>query len=104
MQAGARPVDHAPAVRAPDGTLTVACRICKATLDLTSRSEQHVVKCHECHEATVRQPSAVFGSYGVFSFALHVRSLPCGKRLYFCIIVVKRLYCWTFKPFWVSLK
>ena len=53
VQAGPRPVDHAPAVRAADGSLTVACRICKATLDLSGRLEQHVVKCHECHEATV---------------------------------------------------
>ena len=54
VQAGPQPVNHAPAVRAADGSLTVACRICEATLDLSGRMEQHVVKCHECHEATVR--------------------------------------------------
>ncbi|KAF0307827.1 Type 2 phosphatidylinositol 4,5-bisphosphate 4-phosphatase [Amphibalanus amphitrite] len=49
-----------------DGTLTVACRICKATLDLSGRMEQHVVKCHECHEATP------------------VRTAPPGKKYVRC--------------------
>lgn len=66
VQTGPRPVDHAPAVRAADGSLTVACRICKATLDLSGRLEQHVVKCHECHEATP------------------VRTAPPGKKYVRC--------------------
>ncbi|XP_037078256.1 type II phosphatidylinositol 4,5-bisphosphate 4-phosphatase-like [Pollicipes pollicipes] len=66
VQAGSRPLDHAAAVRAADGTLTVACRICEATLDLSGRTEQHVVKCHECHEATP------------------VRTAPPGKKYVRC--------------------
>jgi len=66
VQAGPRPVDHAPAVRSADGTLMVACRICKTMLDLSQRQEQHVVKCHQCHEATP------------------VRTAPPGKKYVRC--------------------
>lgn len=40
----------------PDGseTMLIACRVCGAILDITSKTDQHVVKCDKCNEATVR--------------------------------------------------
>lgn len=35
------------------GVPMVTCRVCQAMIDITSKREQHVVKCNQCHEATV---------------------------------------------------
>lgn len=36
------------------GVPMVTCRVCQAMIDITSKREQHVVKCNQCHEATVK--------------------------------------------------
>lgn len=36
-----------------DGVPMVTCRVCAAMIDISSKKEQHVVKCHQCLEATV---------------------------------------------------
>lgn len=35
------------------GVPMVTCRVCQAMIDITSKRDQHVVKCHQCQEATV---------------------------------------------------
>lgn len=35
------------------GVPMVTCRVCAAMIDISSKKEQHVVKCHQCQEATV---------------------------------------------------
>lgn len=35
------------------GVPMVTCRVCQAMIDISSKREQHVVKCHQCQEATV---------------------------------------------------
>lgn len=37
------------------GVPMVTCRVCAAMIDISSKKEQHVVKCHQCQEATVNQ-------------------------------------------------
>lgn len=37
------------------GVPMVTCRVCQAMIDITSKREQHVVKCNQCHEATVNK-------------------------------------------------
>lgn len=37
------------------GVPMVTCRVCQAMIDITWKREQHVVKCTQCNEATVRQ-------------------------------------------------
>ncbi|CAG0890597.1 unnamed protein product [Darwinula stevensoni] len=34
------------------GMNVVTCRVCQALIDISSKKEQHVVKCTHCHEAT----------------------------------------------------
>ena len=36
----------------------VTCRVCQKNIDITGRTEQHVVKCSNCNEATVSSDSA----------------------------------------------
>lgn len=36
------------------GMPMVTCRVCQAMIDITGKREQHVVKCCQCNEATVR--------------------------------------------------
>lgn len=36
------------------GVPMVTCRVCQAMIDITWKREQHVVKCTQCNEATVR--------------------------------------------------
>lgn len=33
----------------------VTCRVCQAMIDVSGKRDQHVVKCSQCNEATVRQ-------------------------------------------------
>lgn len=43
-------------VTMPSGSL-VTCRVCQATIDISDKREQHVVKCSHCNEATpIRNP------------------------------------------------
>lgn len=35
------------------GVPMVTCRVCQGMIDITNKREQHVVKCNQCHEATV---------------------------------------------------
>lgn len=43
-----------PYTQAPSGGVPmVTCRVCAAMIDISSKKEQHVVKCHQCQEATV---------------------------------------------------
>jgi hypothetical protein len=35
------------------GAPVVTCRVCQALIDITWKKDQHVVKCSQCHEATV---------------------------------------------------
>lgn len=36
------------------GGPVVTCRVCQAMIDISWKREQHVVKCMQCNEATVR--------------------------------------------------
>lgn len=35
------------------GVPMVTCRVCQGMIDITSKRDQHVVKCLQCNEATV---------------------------------------------------
>lgn len=37
-----------------NGVPMVTCRVCQAMIDISTKREQHVVKCNQCSEATVR--------------------------------------------------
>lgn len=37
------------------GGPVVTCRVCQAMIDISWKREQHVVKCLQCNEATVRK-------------------------------------------------
>lgn len=37
------------------GVPMVTCRVCQSMIDITSKRDQHVVKCLQCNEATVRK-------------------------------------------------
>lgn len=37
-----------------NGAPMVTCRVCQAMIDITEKRDQHVVKCSQCLEATVR--------------------------------------------------
>lgn len=37
-----------------NGVPLVTCRVCQAMIDISNKREQHVVKCNQCNEATVR--------------------------------------------------
>lgn len=39
------------------GMHMVTCRVCQAMIDISGKREQHVVKCCQCNEATVRYQS-----------------------------------------------
>lgn len=41
------------------GVPMVTCRVCAAMIDISSKKEQHVVKCLQCQEATVSQTIAI---------------------------------------------
>lgn len=52
-------------VSLPSGSL-VTCRVCQASIDITDKREQHVVKCGHCSEATVSDILVKFsGSFSV---------------------------------------
>lgn len=36
------------------GMPMVTCRVCQAMIDISGKRDQHVVKCSQCNEATVR--------------------------------------------------
>lgn len=36
-----------------NGVPMVTCRVCQAMIDISTKREQHVVKCNQCSEATV---------------------------------------------------
>ena len=36
-----------------NGSPMVTCRVCQALIDISGKKDQHVVKCAQCHEATV---------------------------------------------------
>lgn len=36
------------------GMPMVTCRVCQAMIDISGKRDQHVVKCCQCNEATVR--------------------------------------------------
>ena len=36
-----------------NGSSMVTCRVCQALIDISGKKDQHVVKCAQCHEATV---------------------------------------------------
>ena len=55
-------------VSMPSGSL-VTCRVCQATIDISDKREQHVVKCSHCNEATVSK----------FVFPVHQLSLMCKQ-------------------------
>lgn len=38
---------------ATDGIPMVTCRVCQSMIDITTKRDQHVVKCNHCNEATV---------------------------------------------------
>jgi Transmembrane protein 55A len=38
---------------AASGVAMVTCRVCQALIDISGKRDQHVVKCGQCHEATV---------------------------------------------------
>jgi len=47
------PGEVPPPYQMPQGGVPmVTCRVCQAMIDITSKREQHVVKCNQCHEAT----------------------------------------------------
>lgn len=56
------------------GVPMVTCRVCQAMIDITWKREQHVVKCTQCNEATVRK--------------LIYKTLFIGKVMLFDILVV----------------
>lgn len=37
------------------GVPMVTCRVCQAMIDISGKRDQHVVKCNQCNEATVRK-------------------------------------------------
>lgn len=39
------------------GMHMVTCRVCQAMIDISGKRDQHVVKCCQCNEATVRYQS-----------------------------------------------
>lgn len=50
--------------QAPSGGVPmVTCRVCAAMIDISSKKEQHVVKCHQCQEATVMTTSSYLKNY-----------------------------------------
>ena len=56
-----------PSATSEPGMNVVTCRVCQALIDISSKKEQHVVKCTHCHEATV---SLIF--YWCFWWNLYV--------------------------------
>ncbi|KZC09594.1 PREDICTED: type 1 phosphatidylinositol 4,5-bisphosphate 4-phosphatase isoform X1 [Dufourea novaeangliae] len=50
----------------PDGLPMVTCRVCQAMIDISTKRDQHVVKCLQCNEATP------------------IRSAPPGKKYVRC--------------------
>lgn len=53
--------------QAPSGGVPmVTCRVCAAMIDISSKKEQHVVKCHQCQEATVNIPPFVVSDIVIF--------------------------------------
>lgn len=54
-------------------SVIVTCRVCQALIDISWKKEQHVVKCSQCHEATVRIPSSfvfiLFWIYGTIIYS-----------------------------------
>lgn len=42
------------------GLPMVTCRVCSAMIDISWKREQHVVKCNQCNEATVRKSDPSF--------------------------------------------
>ena len=46
----------------------VTCRVCQALIDISGKKDQHVVKCAECHEATV---SLLLSSHNILVIFAH---------------------------------
>lgn len=46
--------DELPPPYQQAGLPMVTCRVCQAMIDISGKREQHVVKCSDCNEATVR--------------------------------------------------
>ncbi len=42
------------------GVPMVACRVCGSMIDISGKRDQHVVKCDNCNEATVRMSCHLF--------------------------------------------
>lgn len=66
----------------------VTCRVCQNMIDITTKREQHVVKCTHCNEATVsgflQQTTTTINTF-VFCFALQpIRNAPPGKKYVRC--------------------
>lgn len=64
------------------GVPMVTCRVCQAMIDITNKREQHVVKCNQCHEATVSKIQHHFHAWWLmsivlFSFSAHSK---CAAR------------------------
>ena len=43
-----------PYTPSSSGVPMVTCRVCQAMIDISGKVDQHVVKCNQCNEATVR--------------------------------------------------
>lgn len=50
------------------GLPMVTCRVCSAMIDISWKREQHVVKCNQCNEATVRKSDPSFSSIHINAF------------------------------------
>lgn len=51
---GDNPPAYEPTLAMTGGRLAIACKVCGSMIDVTEKKEQHVVKCDQCNEATVR--------------------------------------------------
>lgn len=77
------------------GLPMVTCRVCSAMIDISWKREQHVVKCNQCNEATVRNLILFLcfvNPYKCFSFLFlsfvtfiqPIRNAPPGKKYVRC--------------------
>lgn len=70
---------EAPAVRQTTGTtggLTVTCRVCQASVNIEGKLSQHVVKCPQCNEATVRKFKRFYFNRRLINFYTFSRFAP----------------------------
>ncbi|KAH8415651.1 hypothetical protein KR222_007384 [Zaprionus bogoriensis] len=76
------------------GVPMVTCRVCQNMIDITTKREQHVVKCTHCNEATVSSSSSIsilpaFNDRTYYSLPLclslqPIRNAPPGKKYVRC--------------------